>query len=248
MKNSRWLDYALTIIVLTILWYGASLLLGSQLLPDPLSVLRRLLHAVREEIFWEHMAVSSWRLIAALALAFVTAVPFGLVLGSNERLDRIFAPLIYLSYPIPKIVLLPIILMLFGLGDLGKIILISLIIFFQLLITTRDAVRSLDREVVYALQSLGGTRWHFYLHVVWPVALPGIFTSLRISTGTAVAVLFFVESISTSRGLGLYLIDAWGRADYTTMFVGIIALSAIGIVLYETFDMMERRLCAWKNL
>ncbi|MEI7636735.1 MAG: ABC transporter permease [Syntrophus sp. (in: bacteria)] len=248
MKNSRWLDYALTIIVLTILWYGASLLLGSQLLPDPLSVLRRLLHAVREEIFWEHMAVSSWRLIAALALAFVTAVPFGLVLGSNERLDRIFAPLIYLSYPIPKIVLLPIILMLFGLGDLGKIILISLIIFFQLLITTRDAVRSLDREVVYALQSLGGTRWHFYLHVVWPVALPGIFTSLRISTGTAVAVLFFVESISTSRGLGLYLIDAWGRADYTTMFVGIIALSAIGIVLYEAFDVMERRLCAWKNL
>ncbi len=248
MKNSRWLDYALTIIVLTILWYGASLLLGSQLLPDPLSVLRRLLRAVREEMFWEHTAVSAWRLIAALALAFMTAVPFGLVLGSNERLDRIFAPLIYLSYPIPKIVLLPIILMLFGLGDLGKIILISLIIFFQLLITTRDAVRSLDREVVYALQSLGGNRWHFYRHVVWPVALPGIFTSLRISTGTAVAVLFFVESISTSRGLGLYLIDAWGRADYTTMFVGIIALSAIGIVLYETFDMMERRLCAWKNL
>ncbi|HAJ25970.1 MAG TPA: ABC transporter permease [Syntrophus sp. (in: bacteria)] len=248
MKNSRWLDYALTIIVLTILWYGASLLLGSQLLPDPLSVLGRLLHAVREEIFWEHTAVSAWRLAAALAIAFMTAVPFGLVLGSNERLDRIFAPLIYLSYPIPKIVLLPIILMLFGLGDLGKIILISLIIFFQLLITTRDAVRSLDREVVYALQSLGANRWHFYRHVVWPVALPGIFTSLRISTGTAVAVLFFVESISTSRGLGLYLIDAWGRADYTTMFVGIIALSAIGIVLYEAFDVMERRLCAWKNL
>jgi NitT/TauT family transport system permease protein len=80
------------------------------------------------------------------------------------------------------------------------------------------------------------------------VALPGIFTSLRISTGTAVAVLFFVESISTSRGLGLYLIDAWGRADYATMFVGIIALSAIGIVLYEAFDVLERRLCAWKNL
>jgi NitT/TauT family transport system permease protein len=157
MKSSRWLDYALTIIALAVLWHGASLLLGSQLLPDPASVLRRLLYAVREDTFWEHAAVSAWRLAAALALAFVTAVPFGLVLGSNERLDRIFAPLIYLSYPIPKIVLLPIILMLFGLGDLGKIVLISLIIFFQLLITTRDAVRSLDREVVYALQSLGET-------------------------------------------------------------------------------------------
>ena len=83
---------------------------------------------------------------------------------------------------------------------------------------------------------------------VWPVSLPGIFTSLRIVTGTAVAVLFFVESIGTNRGLGFYIIDSWGRADYAAMFVGIIALSVIGIVLYEAFDLLERRLCKWKSV
>ena len=137
--------------------------------------------------------------------------------------------------------------MLFGLGDTGKIVLIALIVFFQLLITTRDAARTIDTEVIYSLKSLGGGRLDFYRHVVWPVSLPGIFTSLRIVTGTAVAVLFFVESIGTNKGLGFYIIDAWGRADYAIMFVGIIALSVIGIVLYETFDLLERRLCKWKN-
>lgn len=62
------------------------------------------------------------------------------------------------------------------------------------------------------------------------------------------AVLFFVESIGTNKGLGFYIIDSWGRADYPTMFVGIIALSVMGIILYETFDLLERRLCAWKSV
>jgi NitT/TauT family transport system permease protein len=122
-----------------------------------------------------------------------------------------------------------------------------MIIFFQLLITTRDSARKISNEIVYSLNSLGATRLDFYVHVVWPVSLPGIITSLRIGTGTAVAVLFFVESIATNRGLGFYIIDSWGRADYATMFVGIISLSIIGIILYEFFDLLERKLCKWKN-
>ncbi|OPY04189.1 MAG: putative aliphatic sulfonates transport permease protein SsuC [Syntrophorhabdus sp. PtaB.Bin184] len=123
-----------------------------------------------------------------------------------------------------------------------------MIIFFQLLITTRDSARKIDREITYSLRSLGGSRLDFFFHVVWPVSLPGIFTSLRIGVGTAVAVLFLVESIATSEGLGFYIIDSWGRAEYATMFVGIIALSIIGIIMYEIFELLERKFCKWKSL
>ena len=239
--------YAVTIILIYAAWYVVSLLLGSNILPDPFLVLRQGIREIGEPIFWGHVQASAFRILAGLFFGFVFAVPLGLSLGSNEHLDRLFAPLIYLGYPVPKIVLMPIIFVLFGLGDTGKIVLITLIIFFQLLITTRDSAKKISAEVIYSLKSLGGNRWHFYRHVVWPVSLPGIFTSLRIGTGTAVAVLFFVESIATRRGLGFYIIDAWGRADYPTMFVGIIALSCIGIILYETFDLLERRLCKWKE-
>jgi NitT/TauT family transport system permease protein len=247
VKRRQLLAYAVTILLIYALWYILSLLLGSSLLPDPLVVFSQGFKEISDYPFWEHVGASAFRILAGLIIAFFTAIPLGLFLGSNPRFDRIVSPLIYLGYPIPKIVLMPIIFVIFGLGDLSKIVLITMIIFFQLLITTRDAARTIDTEVIYSLKSLGGTRLDFYRHVVWPVSLPGIFTSLRIVTGTSVAVLFFVESIGTNKGLGFYIIDSWGRADYATMFVGIISLSIIGIVLYETFDLLEKKLCKWKN-
>lgn len=247
MNRQPFIAYVVTIVLIYALWYILSLLLGSNLLPDPFLVLRQGISELDKGLFWSHVGASFLRILGGLFFGFVLAVPLGLFLGSNDRYDRLFAPLIYLGYPIPKIVLMPIIFVLFGLGDTGKIVLITMIIFFQLLITTRDSAKKISMEVIYSLKSLGGNLWHFYRHVVWPISLPGIFTSLRIGTGTAVAVLFFVESIATRKGLGFYIIDAWGRADYPTMFVGIISLSSIGIILYEIFDLLERKLCKWKN-
>jgi NitT/TauT family transport system permease protein len=240
--------YAATILFIYFAWYALSLMLGSNILPDPFRVFTRGFEEIITTAFWVHVEASLLRLLAALFSAFILAVPAGLILGSNERLDRLFAPLIYLGYPIPKVVLMPVVFVLFGLGDLGKIVLITMIIYFQLLITTRDSARKIDREITYSLRSLGGSRLDFFFHVVWPVSLPGIFTSLRIGVGTAVAVLFLVESIATSEGLGFYIIDSWGRAEYATMFVGIIALSIIGIIMYEIFELLERKFCKWKSL
>ena len=248
MKTRQFLAYSITILLVYAVWYVLSLFLGNNVLPDPILVFSQGIKEIRQYSFWEHVEASSFRIGAGLIIAFFTATPLGLLLGSNERLDSLFSPLIYLGYPIPKIVLMPVVFVLFGLGDTGKIVLITMIIFFQLLITTRDAARKIDKEIIYSLQSLGGNRWDFYRHVVWPISLPGIFTSLRIVTGTSIAVLFFVESIATNKGLGYYIIDSWGRADYANMFVGIIALSIIGIILYETFDLLERKLCKWKNV
>jgi NitT/TauT family transport system permease protein len=247
MRRQQIIIYIVTVFLIYALWYLLSVVLGSNILPDPFLVLSRGLKEIAKTSFWLHVEASLLRMLAGLFFAFILAVPAGLVLGSNPKLDRLFAPLIYLGYPIPKSVLMPIIFVLFGIGDIGKIVLLTMIIFFQLLITTRDSARKISNEIVYSLKSLGSTRLDFYVHVVWPVSLPGIITALRIGTGTAVAVLFFVESIATNKGLGFYIIDSWGRADYATMFVGIISLSIIGIILYEFFDLLERKLCKWKN-
>jgi NitT/TauT family transport system permease protein len=175
-------------------------------------------------------------------------VPLGLACGGSRRLDRLTSPLIYLTYPVPKIVFLPLILLAFGLGDVSKIFLIGLIVFFQLLITTRDAARGITKEMRYSIKSLGGNRFHFLVHVLWPVSLPGVFTSLRVGVGTAVAVLFFAESIGAQHGLGLYILDAWSMADSRLMFAGIVSLSALGVILYEVFDILEKTFCGWKSL
>jgi NitT/TauT family transport system permease protein len=247
-NRPSWLAYLLALLFFFSLWKGVSIIAGPVLVPGPVETIQALADEIRTKEYWVHFAVSTYRIGMSLWLAFITAVPLGLALGSSRRADRMTAPFIYLSYPIPKIVFLPLVLLLFGLGDLSKIVLVAMIVFFQLLITTRDAARQITKEMRYSMKSLGANRRDFFVHVVWPVCLPGIFTSLRIGIGTAIAVLFFVESIGTRQGLGLYILDAWGMANYAIMYVGIISLSGLGIFIYEIFDILERHYCHWKSL
>ncbi len=233
---------------LLLLWQVASMLAGPMIVPGPSLTAATWLGEAATKAYWVHFGVSAYRILVSLAVAFVAAVPLGLALGASRRADRASAPFIYLSYPIPKIVFLPLILLVFGLGDMSKVFLIALIVFFQLLITTRDSARQITKEMRYSMKSLGARRWDFFWHVVWPVGLPGIFTSLRIGVGTAVAVLFFAESIGTEHGLGLFIMDAWGRNDAPLLFVGIVSLSALGVMIYEMFDILEKRFCRWKDL
>lgn len=244
----KYFQYILTLAGLFVVWQIVSMIIGSYALPGPVTVLQKLADDARSFQYWRHIGTSVYRITAALAIAFVMAVPLGLFLGMSPRTDRLAKPLIYLSYPIPKIVLLPIVLLIFGLGDMGKIVMLAMILFFQLLITTRDAARGVSREARYSLFSLGGTKRHLFRHVVWPSCLPAVFTSLRIATGTVVAVLFFVESISTRYGMGFYILDAWGRADIPQIFAGMISLAALGVILYESFDIMERIFCRWNRI
>lgn len=248
MTRTPWLGYSAAAGLLLLLWQIAAWWAGPLIIPGPVQTAAAWLEECQTRLYWVHFFTSALRISVSLAVAFVAAVPLGLALGGSRRADRWSAPLIYLTYPIPKIVLLPLILLIFGLGDLSKIFLIGLIVFFQLLITTRDAARQITKEMRYSMKSLGASRVDFFRHVIWPVSLPGVFTSLRIGVGTSVAVLFFVESVGTQSGLGLYILNAWGIADSQVMFVGIVSLSALGVILYEVFDLLERRYCQWRRL
>lgn len=240
--------YILAVFLLLCFWQVGAMLAGSNIVATPLMTLEKLFHESQSQRFWKHVEASSFRIICALAISFVTAIPLGLYLGSSRRADRIARPLIYLTYPVPKIVFLPLALLIFGIGDLSKIMLLSLILFFQLLITARDSARAVSRSAKYSLKSLGANRLDLFIHVIWPSTLPAVFTALRIATGTVVAVLFFVESIGARYGIGFYILDAWGRADVPQIYAGIVVLAIMGVVLYETFDILERVYCRWNQL
>ena len=156
--------------------------------------------------------------------------------------------MVFLTYPLPKIVLLPVFLTLFGLGDLSKILIIALTTGYQILVVTRDGIRQLDARFLDAFRTLGGTPAQLVRHVLVPAALPSAMTALKVSSGTAVAVLFMAESFATQRGLGFFIMDAWGRGDQLEMFCGILSMSLLGLVIYEICHVAERVLCRWKRL
>lgn len=240
--------YCGVILVIGLLWKIASVALGSMILPDPVEAVSAFMAAMGTKVFWKHFAASAWRVLAAMALAWGIAFPLGLLMGSVKRLDSIFAPFVYLTYPIPKIVLLPVFLLLLGLGDSSKIAMISLILGYQILVTTRDGVRAIHPKYYDSVRSLGGGHWNIVVEVLVPAALPHGFTSLRLGTGVAVAVLFFVESFATTSGLGYMIMDAWGAMNYVRMFTGILGMSLLGAVLYEAANLLEKWVCRWMFL
>lgn len=238
-------DYLLAVLMLLALWELAAALMDVPYLPGPPESLAAFYQEMRTDL-WTHLLVSTSRVVVGLLAALIPAAALGMLLGRVEKLDRYAAPLVYLTYPVPKIVFLPLIIALLGLGDPAKIFLISIIVFFQILVTTRDASRQVDKAVVDSILSLGAGELHIYRHVVLPACLPKIFTALRISLGTAIAVLFFSETVASRTGIGYYVMDAWARLAWEEMFAGIIAMGAMGIVLYLLLDWLERKICPWE--
>jgi ABC-type nitrate/sulfonate/bicarbonate transport system permease component len=240
-------SYFFAFSFLLIMWQGLSLILRTEALPGPLSVLISFLHSLGGP-FGGHFFVSSYRVLVSLFLALATGVPMGIAMGRIKRADLIMSPLVYLIYPLPKIAFLPLVLLVFGIGDGSRIFLISFILFFQILVTTRDAAREIPREHILSMRSLGARRWHKAVHLVLPAILPQILTSLRIGIGTAIAVLFFVESFATNHGLGFFILDSWSRLDYEAMYVGIAGMGLLGVILYEAVEILDRTVCRWTKL
>ena len=197
---------------------------------------------------WPAFLVSLYRVVVAMVIGTVIAIPIGLWLGRSPRADAVLAPVLYFLYPLPKVVLLPVLIVLLGLADAPKIVLIALTVFFQVLVTVRDAAKSVPEESVLSMRSLGGNSLDVYRHVVVPATLPDLFTALRISSGTAVAILFFAESLAGSTGLGYFIVDAWSLLNYPKMFAGIIAMALLGVILYELFEVAEKRLTRWRHI
>ena len=240
-------DLLLATLALFVIWQLSAILLNKPILPTPLAALQALVEELLHGELLAHFLTSLWRVLASTILAIALAAPAGLMLGQSKRLNGLFAPLIYLLYPIPKVVLVPIVLLFFGLGDLPKIILIFLILFFQILVLVRDQAATIRPELVQSVRSLGAGRRALFRFVYVPASLPAILTALRQSVGTAVAVLYVAELFATRRGLGYYIyMNGSTLYNYPAMYAGILALSLMGLGLYFTVDWLERRLCPWQ--
>ncbi|WP_067840011.1 ABC transporter permease [Amphibacillus sediminis] len=221
--------------------------LNSAVVPHPLAAINVFLSLITGSL-WPHLGASFARIFISVVIAVLVGTTIGLWLGLHERYDRLFGPIIYLLFPLPKIAFLPIFMILFGLGNRSKIILITVIIVFQLLVSIRDSVKGLNQMLFYSIQSLGATKWQSYRHLILPAILPKLLTALRISVGTSISVLFFAENYATTYGIGYFIMDAWIRIDYLDMYAGIIAISLLGLLIFKGIDLIERILCHWALL
>lgn len=216
------------------------------MIPAPDKVLLKLVRIFSQSVA-VHAGFSLWRIAAGLLLAVLIGYPVGVIMGYFPRADRFLAPLVYLTYPIPKIALLPILMLLAGVGEFSKILMIFLIIVFQVVIAVRDAIRTIPVETYYPLYSLGASVRQIFCEVIFPASLPKFITAVRVAMATAVSVLFFTETFGTQYGMGYYIMDAWLRVNYLDMYAGIVVLSLMGLLLFGLIDMAEYVTCRWRR-
>ncbi len=245
MGKSVSLWYLLAAVFLTLVWWLVAKAVALPIIPSPVLVAENL-----ADIFMKYIAVHSfyslWRIGAGLLLAIALGLPLGVLMGYFPKWDRFLSPLVYLTYPIPKIALLPILMLLFGVGESSKIIMIFLIIVFQVVVAVRDGIRSIPKETLYPLYSLGAGFKDIFFEVLWPASLPKFITAIRVALATAISVLFFTETFGTKYGMGYFIMDAWLRVNYLEMYSGIVVLSLIGLVLFTAIDLIERQACHWQ--
>jgi NitT/TauT family transport system permease protein len=149
---------------------------------------------------------------------------------------------------VPKIALLPVILLLFGIGEVARVALLVIVLYFQMLVSVRDGARSIAEEYIVSASSLGAGRIGVLRFVIWPSLLPNLLTALRIGSATALAVLFFSETFFTKWGLGYFIMDEWMKVSYPKMYAGIVAIGAVGFLIFAVFELMEARFCRWQNI
>ena len=238
--------FAFGIFLCLVLWAVTAQILQMPVIPSPEQVLLRLMQKFPDTIA-VHAGYSLLRIVLGLVVAVAVGYPVGVLMGYFPRVNRLLAPILYLTYPVPKIALLPVVMLLFGVGERSKLLLVFLIIVFQVVVAVRDAVAAIPPETYAPLRVLGATFAQIVRHIIVPASLPKFITAVRVAMATAISVLFFTETFGTQYGIGYYIMDAWLRVNYLDMYAGITVLSTMGLVLFILLDWTERRLCAWNQ-
>lgn len=244
MRYSIFLSYLAGAAAIFLFWCVLSVLVDLPMVPSPMAVFEKLLDIFAKSIAL-HALFSLWRIGAGLFAAVFVGFPLGMVMGYFPKVDRCLAPLVYLTYPVPKIALLPIFMLMAGVGETSKLIMIFLIIVFQVVIAVRDGIHSIPEETCFPLYSLGASFWQIFREVLWPASLPKFITAVRVAMATAISVLFFTETFGTQYGMGYFIMDAWLRVNYLEMYAGIVCLSFIGLLLFGIIDAAEYFACRW---
>ena len=239
-------DAFLAALGLLFVWQIVAMVVNLPILPAPFKVFRVLVQELQHGLV-NHFAYSLWRVFAGMVLSVSVAAPIGLAIGGSKKLNGLFSPLIYLLYPIPKVVFVPVVILFLGIGDTAKITIMFLILFFQIVVLVRDQAAGLAPQLIQSLRSLGAGRRALFRFVYLPASLPAILTALRQSIGTAVAVLYITELSATKYGLGYYIYyNGSTLLDYPAMYAGVVAMSLLGLGMYFSVDWLERKWCRWK--
>jgi len=215
-------------------------------LPAPTSIVAAGWELFTVGNFIQDIGASLYRIVLGYALGACVGIIIGLLLGFSRWAEALGSPIIYSLYPIPKIALLPLIVLWLGIGELPKVTIIALGVFFPVVINTFSGVKNVDPTLVKAAVSFGSNHYNVIKKVLLPGSLPVIFAGLRLAAGTSLLLLVASEMIAAGHGIGSKVLHYGNLMLTTKLMVGIAVLSLLGLLFNRSLQWLENKLLPWK--
>jgi NitT/TauT family transport system permease protein len=231
-----------------VVWEGTAQLglYKKSLLSYPTAIWRAGLEDIASGAIWPHIQVSLTEFALGFAVSLAIGIPLGLLIGSFRRVDYLLNGLLAGLNATPNVALIPLIILLFGLGISSKVVVVFLSAFFAIVVTTFTGVQATDRRHLELTRSFGGSRWLAFRSVVLPSTLPFIITGIRIGAGRALVGVVSAEFLSANVGLGFYIGLKGQFLDTARLMFGILIFGLFGLVIGEGVRLIERRFEAWR--
>ncbi len=236
-------------LTLLALWEVASRLafLSPRYFPPPTAVARALADGVAAGDLGAETLVTLTRLALAFVIAAVPAVPLGLLMGMVRPIRHAVDPYIAFLFPVPKIALLPFLMILLGVGEPAFVLTGALSAFFQIVISTLAGVQTMDPRLLDVGRSYGAHGLRLFSKVILPAALPSIFTGLRLGLGLALVATVAVEFIAARSGLGHLVYRHWQMLSTTEMYGAFALVGALGLLLTRGLRALQQRMLTWQE-
>ncbi len=216
-------------------------------LPKPSDVLITFQELWASGLLYKHLAPSLTRLLVGATLGVMVGVSVGFLIGLFSYVRSGLVPLVAALFPIPKIALLPLFVIWFGIDEASKYALIAFGTFTPTVVATYGAVDNVERGLIRMGQSFGLSWWSIVRKIVLPGAMPGILSGLRISLAIAIILLVAAEMLGAEYGIGAYILEAGSLYDLERLFAGVVILSLLGVLVSAVITRIEKRLLRWRT-
>lgn len=212
-------------------------LIDTRFFPAPSSIFGTFEKLALNGTLLRNTAISLERVVLGFLLGAIPALAIGLVMGLYRPVRILVEPLIVATYPIPKSAILPLILLIFGLGEMSKIVMVAIGVFYPVVINTAAGVMQIPLLYLDVGKNFGASRWQTFRTIALPGALPFIMTGIKLGAGLGLILIAVAEMIGAQSGLGFMIWDAWQIMSVNTMYVGLIMIAILGFVI--TFGLNE---------
>src|SRR6516165_10553160 len=247
-KARERLLYLISPIALLAIWQ-VLLMLGfgdRRFIPAPSDIAVRFWQLAANGELWIHTGVTLYRVFAGFLIGAIPAIAIGLVMAMFKPVRIFFDPLIAALFPIPKVALMPLLLLAFGFGDASKIALVATAVFFPVIVNTYAGAANIDKIYWDVAKNYGASSYILFTRVVFFGALPMIFAGLKIALAVSFVVLVAAEFVASKSGLGYLIWNSWELLQVDYMFVGIVVIGVLGLITAVLFQELENLVIPWK--